>query len=71
MAQKFDQGQDVDAAGGCSDMEHMVLPYAHGCFILRSSRQKLVVRNKKFPNRHWLADDLNTARMICDELNCE
>ncbi len=71
MASMLDQGQSLDAAGETTGMEHMVMPYAHGCFILRGSGQKLVVRHKKFPNRHWVADDLNTATMICDELNCE
>ena len=71
MAQMLDQGQSFDAADETIGMEHMMMPYAHGCLVLRGPGQKLVVRHKKFPNRHWVADDLNTATMICDELNCE
>ena len=71
MTRIVDQGQSFDASGRRDVTEHMVMPYSDGCLILRGTGQKLVVRHKKFPNRHWLADDLNTARMICDELNCE
>ena len=51
--------------------EQMVMPYEHGCIIFRGSSTSFRVRHKRFPNRHWETNDLNTARMICDELNCE
>ena len=51
--------------------EQMVMPYEHGCTIFRCGSKAFRIRHKLFPNRHWETNDLNTARMICDELNCE
>ena len=51
--------------------ERLVMPYEHGCTIFCGGSKTFRIRHKLFPNRHWETNDLNTARMICDELNCE
>ena len=48
-----------------------MIPYEHGCVILREHANTFRVKHQRFPDRHWETNDLNTARMICDELNCE
>ena len=51
--------------------EKRKMPYEHGCMMGREHAKKFRVKKKRFPGRHWETNDLNTARMICDELNCE
>ena len=51
--------------------ESLMIPYEHGCMILRGHANTFRVKHQRFPDRHWETNDLNTARMICDELNCE
>ena len=51
--------------------EPLQMPYEHGCVILREHANTFRVKHQRFPGRHWETNDLNTARMICDELNCE
>ena len=51
--------------------ESLMIPYEHGRMILREHANTFRVKHQRFPDRHWETNDLNTARMICDELNCE
>ena len=53
------------------ELEPLLMPYEHGCVIAREHANTFRVRHQRFPGRHWETNDLNTARLICDELNCE
>ena len=53
-------------------MEAAPLPLeCDGCRITRTNSHPFEVRHQRFPDRQWLASDLNTALQICHELNCE